>query len=555
MKTLDLNGFWNFNFIENAAVDTENTEYPCWMCVPGTFDSQPDWNCRRGTGFYKREFTLEAPCAGAFLQVDGMGLRGSFAVDGRDIGRSELAYSPLEFALGPLSAGKHVLTAKIDNTLAEVPDQLFQPYYDFYAFGGFYGGVSLKLMSGAFAIDRVQVRTLDYRTGRVRLDLLFHGDAPEDVEAAIGFDGGAERTFQIRNRRLELEVPNFRLWSPEEPNLHELTVRIGGELHRETFGIREIRADGKRLVLNGRDLYLLGFNRHDTSGMSGGASPDALMLEDLQNLKRMHGNFIRGSHYTQRERFLDLCDRMGVMVWDEPLGWNNTPEQMSNPDFIAKNQEQIRRMIRTSFNHPSVIIYGFLNECSSDTPEGEALVKLLCETVRAEDSGRLVTFACNRRFTDRAHKYTDIISFNTYPGWITDRFDAGPTDDMKPNQDKIIATMREKFGNDKPMIVSEMGTCGIYGQRDAAAAQWTEEFQAEYLQAVMDTVFAEPELRGLTIWQMCDAKSYLRKGQNLRTKPLAQNLAGVFDIYRRPKLAAAVVAEGFAAQAERESKK
>ena len=117
---------------------------------------------------------------------------------------------------------------------------------------------------------------------------------------------------------------------------------------------------------------------------------------------------------------------------------------------------------------------------------------------------------------------------------------------MAENQRKILRALREKFGADKPVIVSEMGTCAIYGQHDAANAQWTEEFQEEYLKSVMETVFAEPDIRGLTIWQMCDAKSFLRQGANIRCKPLALNLAGVFDVYRRPKLAAQTVAEAFA---------
>ena len=555
MERLDLNGIWGFSFREGACWDEPAADHADFMCVPGTFDTMPAWNSRRGTGYYRREFTLEHDCAGAFLRVDGMGLRGRFAVDGREIGSSELAYSPLEFAVGPLTAGRHVLTAALDNTLAEEPDRLFQPYYDFYGFGGFYGDVTLKLMTDPRGLDRVRVRTLDFRTGRVRLNFVFKGETPEgEYPVRIAFDGGAERELTVRGDAVECEVPDFRLWSPEAPHLHTVTVRIGAESATETFGIREIAAKGKRLLLNGEDLYLLGVNRHETSGMSGGASPDALMIADLQNLKRLGGNFIRGSHYPQRERFLALCDKMGVLVWNETLGWNNTPEQMSDPKFIELNRQQLRLTIRESFNHPSVIIYGFLNECASDTPEGENLVKLLCETARAEDSGRLVSFACNRRFTDRAHRYTDLIAFNTYPGWITDRFDREPTADMPANQRKIIATMREKFGPDKPMIVSEMGTCGIYGQHDEANAQWTEEFQAEYLRAVMATVFAEPELRGLTIWQMNDARSYLRKGQNIRTKPLAQNLAGLFDLYRRPKLAFAAVREGFSNRETHEKK-
>ncbi len=550
MERLDLNGVWRFSFRESATsndVGVPEPSFDDFMCVPGTFDTMPAWNSRRGVGYYRTEFTLERGCTGAFLHVDGMGLRGRFAVDGREIGSSGLAYSVLDFAAGPLSAGRHVLSAAIDNTLSADPGSLFQPYYDFYGFGGFYGDVSLKLMFGAFGLDRVRVRTLDYRTGRVKLCFDFVGSAPAGpYTALVAFDGGAEREFSVRDDFIECEVPEFRLWSPEDPALHTVTVRIGDERADATFGIREIATAGNRLLLNGQDLYLLGVNRHETGGMTGGASPDTLMLADLQNLKRLGGNFVRGSHYPQRERFLDLCDKLGVLVWDETLGWNNTPEQMGNLAFILQNVEQLKRMILASFNHPSVIVWGFLNECASDTPEGERLIKTLCKTAHTDDPGRLVTFACNKRFTDRANKYTDLIAFNTYPGWISESYDREPTAGMPDNQQRIVATMRGKFGFDKPMIVSEMGTCGIYGAHDGANAQWSEEFQAEYLRAVMATVFAEPDLRGLVIWQMNDCRSYLRTGANIRVKPFAQNLAGLFDIYRRPKLAFSAVRDGFA---------
>lgn len=547
MWELDLNGLWQFRFCENIGLDAAETrDYPDWMCVPGVFDAQPDWYCRRGTGLYRREFVLEEAVAGARLCVDGMGLRARFVLDGREIGSSSLAYAPLEFATGPLAAGPHVLTAAVDNTFGAGEGELFLPYYDFYAFGGFYGGVSLKTRTGAFGLDRVFVRTLDFRTGRVRLDFAFAGDGPADFSAKIAFDGGAPREVTVRGGQIELDVPDFHVWSPETPHLHTLTAEVGGEMRRETFGIREIATSGNRLLLNGQDLYLRGFNRHESSGMSGGASAESLMLTDLQNLKRLHGNFIRGCHYSQRETFLDLCDRMGVLVWDETLGWGNTAEQMKSPVFAARQREALERTIRAGFNHPSIIIWGFMNELASDTEEGEAFVEMLCRTARAADDSRLVTFACCRPLTDRANRCTDLIAYNTYPGWISDDYAGSPTSGMAENQRKILRALREKFGADKPVIVSEMGTCAIYGQHDAANAQWTEEFQEEYLKSVMETVFAEPDIRGLTIWQMCDAKSFLRQGANIRCKPLALNLAGVFDVYRRPKLAAQTVAEAFA---------
>ena len=99
MERLNLNGVWRFSFRENANWNDAAEPIPDnIMCVPGTFDTMPAWNSRRGVGYYRTEFTLERDCAGVFLHVDGMGLRGRFAVDGREIGRSELAYSALDFA-------------------------------------------------------------------------------------------------------------------------------------------------------------------------------------------------------------------------------------------------------------------------------------------------------------------------------------------------------------------------------------------------------------------------------------------------------------------------
>ncbi len=270
------------------------------------------------------------------------------------------------------------------------------------------------------------------------------------------------------------------------------------------------------------------------------------MIEDLQNLKALNCNFIRGCHYPQDQRFLDLCDRMGFLVWEESLGWGNTKEQMADPEFIALQEKQTRLMVRNSVNHPSVIIWAFLNEFESGTQEGQTLCRKLVAAIRKEDDSRLVTFACSHVWNDICTALTDIVAYNTYPGWISADAAEEPPSYIRENRDKIIERFRTYNPPDKPIMVSEMGCCGLYGSHDRAAAQWSEEFQAEYLAEVIRQVFASPDLCGLAIWQFNDTKSYLRKGSNIRCKPLAQNLAGVFDQYRRPKLAAETVKKLFA---------
>ena len=235
---------------------------------------------------------------------------------------------------------------------------------------------------------------------------------------------------------------------------------------------------------------------------------------------------------------------MGFLVWEESLGWGNKPEQLSDPLFMDQQEEQTRLMVRNSINHPSVIIWGFMNEFHSETEVGKTLCSQLVSAIKQEDNSRIVTFACNHTHDDICYDLIDIISFNTYPGWINTEGEGNPMEEIKPDIEGIIAYFKSKAGN-KPIIVSEMGTCGVYGQHDRAGAQWTEEFQVEYLDEVISAVFNMEDICGIALWQMNDAKSYLRNGANIRCKPFALNLAGVFDQYRRPKQAAETVKRMF----------
>lgn len=549
MRNFDLNGMWRFSFHANAKLEELDpaAEQPAdWMTVPGCFDCMPHQYCQRGCAFYSRTFTLEEDWTAAWLRIDGMGLRGSFFIDGRPLGSCALPYSVFELEIGRISAGEHCITALLDNNFDPEKMKLFRPFYDFYAFGGFYHGVSLRLSREADPLDRVFVRTVDYRTGKLNLEFVFKHKTPKKFKAVLSINQEAGKEYEVTDGRLDLERPDLPLWSPDSPAVHKLRAAVGTDVVTETFGIREIRTENECFVLNGKEIYLKGFNRHESAPISGAATAREQMLVDLQHLKSLHANFIRGCHYPQSQEFLEMCDRMGILVWEESLGWGNPEEELQNPEFIRLQVEQTRLMVRNSFNHPCVIIFAFLNENHSYTDAGVEICRKLAETIRAEKSGRLVTFACSWNLKDRALEFMDVLTFNTYPGWIQASYDHDPLDEIEPNQKILLDHLREVHGRGKPILVSEMGCCGIYGQHDEAGAQWTEEFQAGYLAKVIDTVTSSPEIAGLTIWQFNDAKSFHRSGSLIRCKPLSQNLAGVYDQYRRPKLAAGIVTEKFA---------
>lgn len=550
---LPLDGLWDFRLERDKSL--EDTAMPAFraddkMLVPGAWDALSRYYNMRGTGCYRREFELEKGVTNAFLVVDGCCLRSKFWIDGREVGFSKLPWSKFEFETGPLAAGRHEIVAAVDSLVDNAKVKLFWDFYDFYASGGFHRGVKLETVESVGAIRRLVVRTRDFKTGLVEVEAVYAMVGPENFAAAVSFDGGDAKRIEFRGRRAALNVPNPSLWSPESPSLH--TVKVETELSKVSarFGIRQVGTAGGRITLNGKGVYLKGVNRHEAHFEFGSTTPRQLMLEDIMNVKDLGGNFIRGAHYAQSDDFLSLCDELGVLVWEESLGWGNTAKQLADEEFRALQKEETVLMARNSINHPCVIISAFLNEPESNLPECLSLVDELVAALRAEDTGHLVTFACHITDKDISHVNTDIIAYNTYPCWYSWPLKKGTNDEMRGNiracHETIVKYFREKYADDRPIVVSETGVKADYGVHDPRGkSQYSEDFQAEYERLMLEEIFAQREIAGVAIWQLTDAKTYTRVTSDLRGRSYGVNTGGLYDLYRRPKLVVDAVRQVF----------
>lgn len=531
LERQSLNGLWDFRLEEGKSL--EDVAMPGFAAdaklpVPGVWDATSHYYNKTGTGCYRTRFTVKDAALNGYLVVDGCGLRSKYWLDGREIGFSKLPWSKLTFETGPLAAGEHVLEAALDNIVDNKKLKLFWNFYDFYPFGGFHHGVALELQRHPEELRRVVVRTRDYKKGLVELEAQYAKDGPADFTADVAFDREPAARVAFRNRRAKLNVPNFRLWSPEHPNLHIVALTAGNQQLTTKFGIRQVATAKSRVTLNGEPVLIKGVNRHESHYEFGPATPVQLMYEDIMNLKDLGGNFIRGAHYAQCEAFLDLCDELGVMVWEESLGWGNKIQQLEDAEFRALQEEQTRLMVRNSINHPCVVVSAFLNEPDSNLPVCKTLVDRLVDVIRAEDTGHLVTFACHRYKADISHAKTDLICVNSYPYW----YDYGPVtgthEEMRANirkcLDDIAAYFRNTYKDDRPIIMSEIGVKADWGMRDPRGkAQMTEDFQAEYTKTMLETLFAHPEYAGVALWQFTDAKTYTRKTYGVVTRSYGVN--------------------------------
>lgn len=506
---LNLDGIWDFAWTETPS---ETPHYDSFASVPGCFDAEGLRFNRRGVAWYRRKITVSA--SRQRLKIASFGLHAAVLLDGKELSESYLAWSPLitEFSA---SAGEHELVIRTDNFIEGHP--LFINRYDFYGFGGIFDHVTLEEVPPE-EIRTLEIIPLDHVTGEILLRI--ETDCPV---LKIAFDGGSEQTFE-NTPELRLKVPDFRTWSPEHPFLH--TVRVNERT--EEFGIRTLDWSGPRLKLNGREIKLLGVNRHESHPEFGAATPESLIASDLLRIKKAGLNFIRGSHYPQRDFFFRMCDRLGIMVWEEPLSWGNREEELEIPRFLDTLAEQQEWTIRNSFNHPSLIIHGFLNECASDTEAGVRAVRRMMEICHRLDPSRPATFASNRPMRDLCFDLVDIVSMNVYPAWYGEE----KLSEIPAKLDKF-----SRLSPNKPQVVSEIGAAAIYGSRsEEPYVPWTEDYQAEYVSQVMRSVLENPSWSGVMLWMFCNANTYTETVYKTG-RPRGYNNKGLLDEYRRPKQA------------------
>ncbi len=558
--TLNLDGEWEFSWLGdrvdvNAIVPSAGV-YDEIAAVPGCFDTAGERIGQRGVGLYRKVFHF--PAGQSRLTFGGVGLYARFWFDGREIGRCRTPYSTVEFDLA-VEEGVHEIVVAVDNRFDPINVPLFKPYSDFYGFGGIYRDVMIQQLP-KLSIDQIRVQTLELKSGLIRVEITLRGIAPKTLKFQYCFDDAEMVSVEARvvdnQIAFEVEVPEFRLWSPARPDLHIVSVRIRSDLVEERFGIRTVEVHDRRIFLNGAPIRLIGVNRHESHPQFGPVQPTQLMVDDLKYAKELGANFIRGAHYQQNPEFLELCDRMGFLVWQESFGWGQPESDAENSDVVALFCQASTVMVRSSLNNPSVIIHAFLNESCSDTVAGREMYRKIIQAIRAVDNTRLISYASNRIEHDICFDLADIISINPYPGWISE------CDDWTRNNliaiEPAIRRLTEYFNKaqyvDKPLFISEIGACGIYGVHSRERAQWSEEFQADYFEAAVDAVLSNPRYCGIALWQMIDCKSYINSGQ-IRSKPRGFNCAGLLDEYRRPKLAFDVVKRLFRHYAKNVRKK
>ena len=335
-------------------------------------------------------------------------------------------------------------------------------------------------------------------------------------------------------------------WDLHQGNLYDLRAALVQNDQPvddliDRVGFRTVKVDGEKILLNGRTVFLKGFNRHEDHGNFGCAIPPEAMMDDLYMMMDMGVNSIRTSHYPNDPRFLDLCDELGLLVWEEAHARAIPGEIMRKPLFAQQCKVSNEEMVHQHINHPCIYVWGLLNECESETEFGRETYAAQIKQLRVLDPSRPITFASCRHFNDVCLDLVDIVSFNIYPQWYL----KDSTDEWTA---KEIAWMETAGAKNKPIIFSEFGAGGIAGFHDPfGRVKWSEERQADILEEQLGSLLSNPRVAGTYIWQFCDVKTSEETAWCMR-RPKVENNKGVVDLYRKPKLSYNTVKAAYTAK-------
>ena len=464
MRTIEsLSGQWSYRFDEG---DWAVIQVPgCWETASGVKNfAGPVW--------YRTELRLPelAPGAKAWLEFDGVSYACEVFLDGVLIGAHIGIWDRFQLPLPEASAGKTAeLLLRIEKpaSLVAGPDSAsvggkyalrntlsgFLPYVWGHIFGGIWQDVRV-VSAGPGVIENLRVR--GSADGHVRLELRCDQAVPLEIEIVdphghvvvaqtLSADGGCIQADEISAQshqgsslahgkastpevpaalarmalqqprtyaiQCELDIPNPRCWFPDHPALYTLRLRTPGDSYEQRFGLRDLRAQGTDVLLNGQLIY-------PRLALSWGwyadvlhSNPGAVRIrEDFRKLKALGYNGVKLCLWVPPAEYFDIADELGMLLWLELPMWLPKP----NTHFLRQLMPEYTAIVRQTCDHPALILYSL--GCELDHTIGPELLEPLYAMTRAQAGDVLVrdNSGSGEAYGGLLHEFADYYDYHFY---------------------------------------------------------------------------------------------------------------------------------------------
>jgi beta-galactosidase/beta-glucuronidase len=561
----DLSGLWSFQLDPQEIGEKDGwfraLPAPRSIAVPASWNEQfEDTRDYLGVAWYLRRIVVPPAWRGQkiMLRFGSATYAAKVWIDGQPVGGHLGGHLPFEFDVSALVSwsAPQVIAVQVENkpSPTRVPPAATNPEltantfpdvtYDFFPYCGLDRPVLLYSLPPVHITDVTVVTSIAGSNGVIDVTIAASDKWSGRGKLRLESDAGpltADLTFKAGTAQASIRVPKARLWSPDDPFLHPLSIALAdGDSTSDAYtldvGIRTVEVRGDRLLLNGQSIQLKGFGRHEDFPVHGRGLDLPVLVRDHALLKWVGANSYRTSHYPYSDEAMALADKEGFLIIDEipAVGLLFDDGDKAVATRLAVCKQQVSELIARDKNHPSVIMWSVANEPSSrgamrgNADTGLEFFSELLAHARAQDKTRPALLVGEQR-TERAWvAQSDVITVNRYWGWY-----------ILPGQiDKAVAQLARELdelhaATGKPVIIAEFGADAVAGSHSEPPQMWTEEYQTAILKAYLDLAAARPWIVGLHVWNFADFKT----GQGTH-RALGINHKGVFTRDRQPKMAA-----------------
>jgi beta-galactosidase len=429
-----LSGIWEVWRGKAAAANVAWDKVAVPHCYNAWDAVDPDHAYYQGPAWYRTAVSVNNPFANGrtLLHFEGAGQTSEVFVGLESVGRHVGGYDEFTYDITG-HTGDLQLAVLCDNSRSA--QTIPSDQSDFNRYGGLYRHVSLVYVP-AVSLERVLI---DTKGASVSISARLHnpGSLREDlrIETRVTDPSGREvhsatqsySPWSGAKQIAAFTATSPALWSPKTPNLYRCSVTIHGAHgdHRveERFGFRTVEFPPHGVFhLNGEKLFLRGTQRHEDHAGLGAAMTDDLTRRELQLIKDVGANFVRLAHYQQSRLVLDLCDELGLLVWEE-IPWCRGG--VGGDAYREQARRMLRNMIDQHRNHPAVVFWGLGNENDwpgdfemFDQKAVRAFMSELNDIAHHEDPSRLTAI----RRCPFAKDVPDVYSPSIWAGWYSGRY-------------------------------------------------------------------------------------------------------------------------------------
>lgn len=584
-SAVPLDGMWRFQFDPSGEGVRRGwmngLPDPIAMPVPASFsDFFTDAFQRDYTGdfWYETEFWLQDGWdnKALWLRFGSLTHRATVYCNGVELTFHEGGFLPVlaDITAAARPGQPNRLAVRLNNELNETSlpcgtikvldsgRKLAKPYFDFYNYSGIQRSVWLLALPTENVQDYAVTYELRGADALVHYTAVTNGSHP--VRARL-LDREGRPVATAEGASGMLYVPNAQLWQVRQAYLYTLELEIcDGEqvidCYTDRIGIRTVRIEGTRILVNEQPVYLKGFGKHEDFELIGRGFNWGVLKRDFECMKWSGANCFRTSHYPYAEEWYRFADEEGFLILDEvpAVGMMRSThnfaaagtgqytyffETPTVPQLKANHIQAVEEMIARDKNHPSVFAWSLFNEPETTSVYARDYFQDVFDAARALDPQRRpLTGAFEKNSKPelcQCYPLCDFICLNRYYGWY---ISGGP--EIEEAEALFRAEMDKWAAKELnvPFVFTEFGTDTLPTEHKLPSIMWSQEYQDEYLEMNFRVFDSYDFVQGELVWNFADfqtTEGIMRVNGNKK---------GVFTRTRQPKSAAFVLKKRWEAQ-------